>query len=112
MPTVHNSGSSMSMTFRLFFKFIGTDPNARIIARITFVLTPQIFQISLCKILLYYYYYYYYYYYMSRNYRCVKFVNLSMNSLGIFSHECSTLFLDMNDIGIDKKQQLYKIKRL
>ena len=48
---------------------------------------------------------------MSRNYRCVEFVNLSMNSLGIFSHECST-FLDIDDIGIDKKQQLYKIKRL
>ena len=27
---------------------------------------------------------------MSRNYRCVKFVNLSMSSLGVFSDECST----------------------
>ena len=44
---------------------------------------------------------------MSRNYRCVKFVNLSMSSLGVFSNECS-MFLDMmNDIGIDKKQQPY-----
>ena len=43
---------------------------------------------------------------MSRNYRCVRFVNLFMSSLGVFSDECST-FLDMiNDIGIDKKQQL------
>ena len=32
---------------------------------------------------------------MSRNYRCVRFVNLSMSSLGVFSDECST-FLDMN----------------
>ena len=68
----------------------------------------------------YYYYYYYYYYYlnlineMSTNYRCVKFVNLSMSSLGVFSDECSTfLILDMmNDIGIDKKQQLYIIKKM
>ena len=49
---------------------------------------------------------------MSRNYRCVKFVNLSMSSLGIFSNECS-MFLDMmNDIGIDKKQQRYIIKKM
>ena len=49
---------------------------------------------------------------MSRNYRCVKFVNLSMSSLGVFSNECS-MFLDvMNDIGIDKKQQPYIIKKM
>ena len=47
---------------------------------------------------------------MSRNYRCVKFVNLSLSSLGVFSDECS-MFLDMmNNIGIDKTQQLYIIK--
>ena len=61
---------------------------------------------------------YHYYYYlnlineMSGNYRCVKFVNLFMISLGVFSDECS-MFLDMmNDIGIDKKQQLYIIKKM
>ena len=44
---------------------------------------------------------------MSRNYRCVKFVNLSMSSLGISSDECS-MFLDMmNDISIVKRHQLY-----
>ena len=50
---------------------------------------------------------------MSRNYRRVRFVNLSMSSLNVFSDECST-FLDivMNDIGIDKKQQLYIIKKM
>ena len=49
---------------------------------------------------------------MTRNYRCVKFVNLSMSSLGVFSDECST-FLDMiNDIGIDKKQRLFIIKKM
>ena len=47
---------------------------------------------------------------MSRNYRCVKFVNLSLSSLGIFCDEFS-MFLDMmNNIGIDKTQQLYIIK--
>ena len=48
---------------------------------------------------------------MSRNYRCVRFVNLSMSSLGVFSDECSTFLDMMNDIGIDKKQQRYIIKK-
>ena len=49
---------------------------------------------------------------MSRNYRCVRFVNLSMSSLGVFSDECSTFLEMMNDIGIDKKQQRYIIKKM
>ena len=49
---------------------------------------------------------------MSRNYRCVRFVNLSMSSLGVFSDECSTFLDMMNDISIDKKQQLYIIKKM
>ena len=49
---------------------------------------------------------------MSRNYRFVKFVNLSMSCLGVFSDECSTFLDMMNDIGIDKKQQLYIIKKM
>ena len=49
---------------------------------------------------------------MSRNYRCVKFVNLSMSSLGVFSDECSTFLVMMNDISIDKKQQIYIIKKM
>ena len=44
---------------------------------------------------------------MSRNYRCVKFVNLSISSLGVFSDECSTFLDMMTDIGIEKKQQYY-----
>ena len=47
---------------------------------------------------------------MSRNYRCVRFVNLSMSSLG--SDECSTFLDMMNGIGIDKKQQRYIIKKM
>ena len=49
---------------------------------------------------------------MSRNYRCVRFVNLSMSSLGVFSDECSTFLDMMNDIGIDKKQLRYIIKKM
>ena len=49
---------------------------------------------------------------ISRNYSCVKFVNLSMSSLGVLSTECST-FLDMkNDFGNDNKQQHYIIKKM
>ena len=33
----------------------------------------------------------------------MKFVNLSMSSLSVFCHECSTFLDKMNDIGIDKK---------
>ena len=45
---------------------------------------------------------------MRRNYRCVRFVNFSMSSLGVFSNECSTFFDMMND----KKQQRCVIKKM
>ena len=35
-----------------------------------------------------------------------------MSSLGVFSDECSTFLDMMNDIGIDKKQQLSIIKKM
>lgn len=39
---------------------------------------------------------------MSRDYRCVRFVNFFMSFFGVFFDECF-MFLDMmNDIGIDK----------
>ena len=43
---------------------------------------------------------------MRSNYSCVKFVNLSMSSLGVFSNECSTLQEMLNDIGVDKKRAI------
>ena len=49
---------------------------------------------------------------MSRNYSCEKFVNLSMSSFGVFSNECSPFSDMINDIAIDKKQQLYIIKKM
>ena len=42
----------------------------------------------------------------------MRFVNLSMSSFGVFSDECSTFLDIMNDIGIDKKQQLYITKKM
>ena len=35
-----------------------------------------------------------------------------MSSLCVFSDECSTFSDMMNDIGIDKKHQLYIIKKM
>ena len=35
-----------------------------------------------------------------------------MSSLGVFSDKCSSFLDMMNDIGIDKKQQLYIIKKM
>ena len=35
-----------------------------------------------------------------------------MSSLGVFSNECSSFLDMMNDIGIDKKQQHYIIKKM
>ena len=49
---------------------------------------------------------------MSRNYKFVKFVNLTISSLGVFSDKYSTFSDMINDAGIDKKQQLYKIKKM
>ena len=43
---------------------------------------------------------------MSRNYRCVKFVNLSISSLGVFSNECSTFLDMMNGISIEKSSNI------
>ena len=50
---------------------------------------------------------------MSRNYRCVIFLNLFISSLAVFSDEWSKFLDMMNDInGIVKKQQLYIIKKI
>ena len=49
---------------------------------------------------------------MSRNYRFMTFLTLSVSCLGVFSDECSTFLDMMNDTGIDKKQQRYIIKKM
>jgi hypothetical protein len=46
------------------------------------------------------------------HFNSVKFVNLSVSSLGVLDKECFT-FLEMLDtIGMDKKQQHYCIKKM
>ena len=48
----------------------------------------------------------------SDHFKKVKFINISISSLGIFAKECST-FMDMlTDVGFDKKHQTYCIKRM
>ena len=48
----------------------------------------------------------------SEYYEKVKFINISISSLGVFEKECLT-FMDMlNDLGFDKKHQKYCFKRM
>ena len=45
----------------------------------------------------------------SKHFYTVKFINLSISSLGVFDKECSS-FIDMlNTLGMDKKHQQYYI---
>ena len=49
---------------------------------------------------------------LKRNYNHVKFVNLSLSSLGVFSTECKT-FIDMLEIlDFDKKRRKYVIRKI
>lgn len=49
---------------------------------------------------------------LKSDYSSVKFINLSMSSLGILSAECSTFQDMLNDIGTDEKQQRYIIRKM
>ena len=47
-----------------------------------------------------------------KQFKSVKFVNLSISSLGVFSKECHS-FLDMlNDLGLDKRHQHFAIRKI
>ena len=47
-----------------------------------------------------------------KQFKAVKFVNLSISSLGVFSKECHS-FLDMlNDLGFDKRHQHFAIRKI
>ncbi len=49
---------------------------------------------------------------LGNNFMQVKFINLSMSSLGIFAHECST-FLDMlENVGLDKNHQIFCVRTM
>ena len=48
----------------------------------------------------------------SKHFYSVKFINLSISSLGVFDKECSS-FIDMlNTLGMDKKHQQYYIRKI
>ena len=49
---------------------------------------------------------------LKSDYSSVKFMNLSMSSLGVLFVECSTFQDMLNDIGIDEKQQRYIIRKM
>ncbi len=42
----------------------------------------------------------------------VKFVNLSISSLGVFAKECSTFLQMLDDLGFEKKHKNYCIKKI
>ena len=42
----------------------------------------------------------------------VKFINISINSIEVFAKECLTFINMLNDIGFDKNNQKYLIKRM
>ena len=48
----------------------------------------------------------------SKHFYSVKFINLSISSLGVFDKECSS-FIDMlTTLGMDKKHQQYYIRKI
>ena len=49
---------------------------------------------------------------LEKNFQTVKFVNLSISSLGVFHHECHTFLEMLDDVGLDKQFQKYCIRTL
>jgi hypothetical protein len=48
----------------------------------------------------------------NEHFNSVKFVNLSISSLGVFGKECSTFIEMLNDLGFQKQHQIYCIRRM
>ena len=46
------------------------------------------------------------------NFVSVKFVNLSISSLGVFDKECDTFIEMMNDLGLDDQHQRYCFRKM
>ena len=46
---------------------------------------------------------------LDKNFKSVKFVNLSISSLGVFHRECHTFLEMLDDVGLDKQCQKYCI---
>ena len=49
---------------------------------------------------------------LDQDFNEVKFVNLSMSSLGIFAQECSSFLEMLDNVGLDTKHQTYCIRRM
>ena len=49
---------------------------------------------------------------VNQDFNGVKFVNLSMSSLGIFAQECSSLLEMLDNVGFDTKHQTYCMRRI
>ena len=49
---------------------------------------------------------------LSEKFLAVKFINLSISSLGVWDKECSSLLEMLETIGLDKRHQQYSIKKI
>ena len=49
---------------------------------------------------------------LDENFVSVKFVNLSISSLGVFDKECDTFIEMMNDLGLDDQHQRYCFRKM
>jgi len=49
---------------------------------------------------------------LQRNFKYIKFVNLSISSLGVFSNECSSFLEMLEDLDFQKKQKVYVTKKI
>ena len=47
-----------------------------------------------------------------KHYTSVKFVNLSISSLGVFSKECDTFLEMLNDLRLDDRHRKYCIRKI
>ncbi|CAB4020236.1 Hypothetical predicted protein, partial [Paramuricea clavata] len=49
---------------------------------------------------------------LDQNFTCVKFINLSVSSLGVFDKECHTFVKMLNELGLDNQHQQYCIRKM
>ena len=47
-----------------------------------------------------------------KQFNSVKFVNLSISSLGVFSKECLSFLNMLSDLGLDKRHQYFAIRKI
>ncbi|CAB4025973.1 Hypothetical predicted protein, partial [Paramuricea clavata] len=49
---------------------------------------------------------------LDQNFTSVKFINLSVSSLGVFDKECHTFVKMLNELGLDNQHQQYYIRKM